>query len=63
MKLKLDKRRQSQISKIKAIIETNRVDEEHLIDTLAAEMNLNEDQKEILWDHIYNDSEWTVEKE
>ena len=39
------------------------VREDKRFDRIAASMGLSEEESKILWDHVYNDTEWTVEME
>jgi hypothetical protein len=39
------------------------VREDKRFDRIAASMGLSEEENKILWDHVYNDTEWTVEME
>jgi truncated hemoglobin YjbI len=61
--IKITKKQHKQVDKIRGIIEKNRQKEDHLIATLVAEMGLNSEQEEVLWDYIYNNSDWMVELE
>lgn len=61
--IKITKKQHKQVDKIRGIIEKNRQKEDHLIATLVAEMGLNSEQEEVLWDYIYNNSDWIVDIE
>jgi truncated hemoglobin YjbI len=61
--IKITKKQHKQVDKIRGIIEKNRQKEDHLIATLVAEMGLNSEQEEVLWDYIYNNSDWMVDIE
>jgi hypothetical protein len=61
--IKITKKQHKQIDKIRGVIEKNRQKEDHLIVMLVAEMGLNSEQEEILWDYIYNNSDWMVDIE
>lgn len=68
MKLKINKKQQKEIAKIKKLIHKNRTTEDKLVDKLAMSMGVHPDQVineyyEILWDYIYNDTTWTVDLE
>ena len=63
MKLKISKKHQKSIKVFKKIITQNREIEDRLFAALASKMMLTASEQEILWDHIYNDSDWTVEFE
>lgn len=70
MKLKINKKHQKEIAKIRKLIEKHRKEEDKIIDKLALAMGINVDkvvedveQFEILYDYIYNDSSWMVELE
>ena len=64
MTIKINKKHQKEIAKIKEIIEKNRQEEDKLILKLFDSMNLEKEaEQDIIWDHIYNESDWMVEKE
>jgi hypothetical protein len=58
--LKITTKEYKQIDKIRGVIEKNRQKEDNLIATLVAKMGLNPEQEEVLWDYIYNNSDWMV---
>ena len=61
--LKISTERHKQIYKIRGVIEKNRQKEDHLIAALVAEMGLDSNEEEVLWDYVYNNSDWMVEVE
>lgn len=61
--IKITKKQHKQVDSIRGVIEKNRQKEDHLIASLVAEMALNPEQEEVLWDYIYNNSDWMVELE
>lgn len=70
MKLKINKKHQKEIAKIRKLIEKHRKEEDEAIDKLALAMGINIDkvvedveQFELLHDYIYNDSKWMVDLE
>jgi hypothetical protein len=63
MKLKISKKHQPLINDFKKIIIANREMEDKLFAALCSEMKLDAPQEELLFDHVYNDSHWTVELE
>lgn len=64
MKIKINKKAAKDIEQVKFIINASRDFEESLIARIGDELGLQtEEEKEILWDHIYNDTKWTVEYE
>jgi len=62
-KLKISISERRKIRQIKAKINAHREREEREIQQLAESMGLTEQEAEILWDYVYNDSSWTVEIE
>lgn len=62
-KLKINKQCQEKILILKEIAENNRKREDKIFDAIAEEMKLSPSENEILWDYIYNDSDWMVELE
>jgi hypothetical protein len=63
MKININKKHQEEILKFKKLIESHRKEEDKFFEGLIASMNISDEQVEIIWDHIYNDSDWMVEKE
>ena len=68
MKLKINKKHQKEIAKIRMLIEKHRLKEDLAIEKLAKSMKIDPSQEissyfETLWDHIYNQTSWTVELE
>jgi hypothetical protein len=63
MKLKISKKDQKLVKNFKKIIDKNREIEDRLFAALASKMMLNASEEEILFDHVYNDTNWTVELE
>lgn len=62
-KLRINKQYQEKILVLKQIAENNRKREDEIFDAIAEEMKLSPSENEILWDHIYNGSDWMVELE
>lgn len=67
MKLKINIEQQKEISKIRKIIEEHSKIQDKALEEIAKSMGLDPrdcgDKYEILWDYVYNDSEWMVELE
>lgn len=63
MKLKISKQNQKLVSDFKKIVVKNREIEDRLFAALASKMMLTASEEELLFDHVYNDSHWTVELE
>lgn len=63
MKLKISKQNQKLVKNFKKIVVKNREIEDRLFAALASKMMLTSSEEEILFDHVYNDSHWTVELE
>lgn len=61
MKIKLNKKQQEEIVKFKKLIVSHRKKEDMLFEGLIASMHISDAQAEIVWDHIYNDSDWMIE--
>ena len=60
--VKIPKKHQKEISKFKKLLHKHRAEEDKLFEGLAASMHLkNDTEVEIVWDHIYNDTDWCVE--
>lgn len=63
MKLKINKENQKLVKNFKKIVIKNREIEDRLFAALASKMMLTASEEELLFDHVYNDSHWTVELE
>jgi len=63
MTIKINKKHQKEIAKFKKLIDSHRKEEDKLFEGLIASMHVTDEQVEIIWDHIYNESDWMVEKE
>jgi len=63
MKLKISKQNQKLVKNFKKIVVKNREIEDRLFAALTSKMTLTASEEEILFDHVYNDSDWTVELE
>ena len=64
MKIKINKKAAKDIEQVKLIIKASDEFQESLITRIGDELGLQTDEeREILWDHIYNESDWMVEKE
>jgi len=62
-KLIIKKKYQKRIKRFKDMILKNQLTQDKRFERIAASMGLSEEESQILWDHIYNDTEWTVEME
>lgn len=62
-KLVIKKKYQKRIKRFKDMLLKRQLREDKRFDRIAASMGLSEEEGQILWDHIYNDTEWTVEME
>jgi hypothetical protein len=63
MKLKISKQNQKLVKNFKKIVVKNREIEDRLFAALTSKMTLTASEEEILFDHVYNDTHWTVELE
>jgi hypothetical protein len=63
MKLKINKENQKLVKNFKKIVVKNREIEDRLFAALASKMMLTASEEELLFDHVYNDTNWTVELE
>lgn len=63
MKLKISKENQKLVKNFKKIVDKNREIEDRLFAALASKMMLTASEEELLFDHVYNDTNWTVELE
>ena len=64
MKLKINKKYQKEINKLRTIINNHHEKEDKLFNALVKKMKIKtREDNEILWDHIYNNTQWTVELE
>ena len=63
MKLQLDKKFTDEIRKAQFEIDTLGKRQDHILNELAKTLNIPDGTQEydILWDHIFNGSDWTVE--
>jgi hypothetical protein len=61
-KLYIEKKWNSKINKTKVEIDQLHVQQEEIVSSLAKKMKIAEGTEDfqILWDHIYNDSEWMI---
>jgi hypothetical protein len=61
-KLYIEKKWKSKINKTKVEIDQLHVQQEEIVSSLAKKMKIAEGTEDfqILWDHIYNDSEWMI---
>lgn len=50
------------VKSIRNIINANDVHQDALVDLLASRMNLTDEQRDIFWDFVYNQSEWMVDR-
>lgn len=73
MKIKITKQQQKKIAKIREVIAAHRLEQDTLVDSFIASMNVGDEvvdtgtyvskKQEVLWDYIYNDSHWMIELE
>ena len=63
MKLKISKENQKLVKNFKKIVVKNREIEDRLFAALASKMMLTASEEELLFDHVYNNTHWTVELE
>jgi len=73
MKIKITKEQQAEIAKIQKVIEAHRLEQDAIVDGFIASMNLGDEvidtgtyvskKEEVVWDYIYNDSHWMIERE
>ena len=60
--VKISKKYQNEISEVKKLLNKHRVEEDKIVAKLLKSMKLkDDDEEEIVWDHIYNDTDWCVE--
>jgi len=62
-KLVIKKKYQKRIQRFKNMLLKSQLRQDKRFERIAASMGLSEEESQILWDHIYNDTEWTVEME
>jgi glutamine amidotransferase-like uncharacterized protein len=65
LKVKFTKKQQKEIAKIRKIIAAHHAEQDKLVDGFIESMGFlgKEPQDTIVWDYIYNDSQWMVELE
>jgi len=73
MKIKITKEQQAEIAKIQKVIEAHQLEQDKIVDSFIASMNLGDEvidtgtyvskKEEVVWDYIYNDSHWMIELE
>ena len=63
MKLKISKKDQKLIRVFKKVIDDDAKKQAKIFAGLVFAMMLTASEEEILFDHVYNDSHWTVELE
>jgi hypothetical protein len=63
MKLQIDKKFTDEIRKAQFEIDTLSKRQEHIVQELAKKLGIVDGTQEydLLWDHIFNGSDWTVE--
>lgn len=63
MKLQIDKKFTDEIRKAQFEIDTLSKRQEHIVKKLAKTLSIPDGTQEydLLWDHIFNGSDWTVE--
>lgn len=59
--VKISKKHQTEIVKIKKLLHKHRAEEDKIVAKLLKSMKLKGDEAETVWDHIYNDTNWCVE--
>lgn len=60
--VKISKKNQAEIAKIKKLLYKHRAEEDKIVAKLLKSMKLKDGvEEEIVWDHIYNDTDWCVE--
>jgi hypothetical protein len=62
-KLVIKKKYQKRIQRFKNMLLKSQLRQDKRFERIASSMGLSEEEGKILWDHIYNDTEWTVEME
>lgn len=64
-KVKFTKKQQKEVAKIRKIIAAHQAEQDKLVDGFIASMGLTgkDPQDTIVWDYIYNDSQWMIELE
>lgn len=62
-KLVIKKKYQKRIQRFKNMLLKSQLRQDKRFERIAASMGLSEEESKVLWDHIYNDTEWTVEME
>lgn len=61
-KLKIEKRHMPDIELVRRLVEYNNTYQDMLVERIAKDMGITSSQeKELLWDHVYNGSDWTIE--
>lgn len=60
-KLKLNKKQQKEITRLRKLIKKHNMEEDREFEALITSMHVNDEQAEIIWDHIYNGTKWSVE--
>ena len=73
MKIKITKQQQAEIAKIQKVIAAHQLEQDALVDGFIASMNLGDEvidtgtyvskKQEVVWDYIYNNSHWMIERE
>lgn len=63
MKLQIEKKFTDEIRKAQFEIDTLAKRQEHIVNELSKTLGITNDSEEydILWDHLYNGTDWTVE--
>ena len=59
--VKIPKKHQKEISKFKKLLHKHRAEEDKIVAKLLKSMKLKGNETDIVWDHIYNDTDWCVE--
>lgn len=63
MKLQIDKKFTDEIRKAQFEIDTLSKRQEHIVNELSKTLGITDgsDEYDILWDHLYNGTDWTIE--
>ena len=63
MKLQIDKKFTDEIRKAQFEIDTLSNRQEHIVNELSKTLGITDgsDEYDILWDHLYNGTDWTIE--
>jgi hypothetical protein len=59
--VKIPKKHQTEIAKVKKLLHKHRAEEDRIVAKLLKSMKLKGNETDVVWDHIYNDTDWCVE--